>query len=363
MSFIRRGVLKRLKRATPLPKSALRGSIKVALGILAIVLVRWGIGIVHPNWSLEPKDLALLLLPVFALPAGAMVVWLLRNLGERRPLPVGRDDDLRELADTIFEPGKSASGAHRLRRIRLKTRRRVVAATSKILLEEMTDLNCRLFSQSVHGQEYEQKLFRNRSHVEKNPHVIRLIGLSPSGRVRMRTLPHATPTDSTSGKAGEWIGFSHIIPISKETYLRYICHSENSMGIEDVAFPKDCVCGPGERAFAFLIFTIALDGFMVRRWETPTATNLLSRLRNRHSDRWRRHEILRNAERELYIMAFEHLRELYPHHADGSQETRIVAQAFKQSTGEALKVLGFSELENLFTADGEPVYELKVRFD
>jgi len=361
MPRLRHILLKVLKKAAPPPRELWRArrGIVAALAVLVVIAV---VGDIAEVWLLELKDIVLPLAVALGSLAYSLVVWSLRVALERRPGPTERVSDVVALSRLIFEPGDERPGHRTLRRFRPRAEREIRSVDSPLLVEAMTRLNCRLFEQSVHGQHFHEKLARNASHVARNGHCIRLLGMSEAGRKRIRALSDAERERIPPVARLEWVGFSHILPMSASSYARYVRRSEAERGIEDIALGGDHVCRPSETAEAFLIFTVALDGRLVKRWEPPLATGFWARFKGLLSDFRLHANRVRRAEQTLYVMAFEHLMELAHYHLGAAREARVIAQAFAPSSARSLRALGFVPIEGARTADEEPLFELMVRF-
>jgi nitrate reductase NapE component len=362
MAHLRHTLLRLLKKAAPPPRQlwlARRGIVLSLLALVAIALV----GGIAQVWILELKDLLLPLLAACLSLAYAFAVWSLRVVLEKRPGPTERATDVAALSELIFEPDPAPTPGHRrLRRFRPRKEREIRSADAPELVEAMTRLNCRLFEQSVHGQGFDEKLARNRSHMEKNRRCIRLLGMTEAGRARIAALDASQRARIPLEQRLEWVGFSHVVPMNRAAFDRYVRRSEAEPGIEDVALDGQYVCAPGEPAHAFLIFTIALDGRLVKRWEPALAQGFWARLRRLLRGDAEAANRVRAAERALYVMAFEHLMELSHYHLGAKREIRVMAQAFAPSSARTLRALGFLPMADARTADEEPLYELIVRF-
>ncbi len=280
-----------------------------------------------------------------------------RLIFERRPVPLQSRREVQKLVETIFRI-ENDTVKKKLMHFQIGSYRSIAPTDSLALIEIMTRLNCQLFMHSVHGQLYEEKLARNRAHVEKHPNVIHLLGMNATGRKRIADLTSAEVASIPAIQRMPWIGFSHILPISEATYREYVRPHAENIGIEDVAFSAEHICPVGTRAYAFLLFTVALDGQLVRRWETPQFEGIKS-MAQRHQ----RREILVQAEQCLYLMTFDHLRKLVKLHNHEDRECRILAQAMLPSTARTLEKIGFKKIDGTRSADDEPIYETVVEFE
>lgn len=358
----RHALLRLLKTAAPPPRHLWRARRALVGGLAALILVAV-VGDIARFWILELKDLLIPLVVALASLAWSVTVWLCRVALERRPGPTERQDAVRAMGQLIFEPaGAGAPGTRTLRRFRPKTDREIRTADTRALVEAMTLMNCRLFERSVHGQGFADKLARNLSHLDKNPRCIRLLGLSDEGRRRQAASLADSRPPANAVEALPWIGFSHILPLTASAMEAYLRRGESEPGVEDVALDGRYVCRQGEPAAAFLIFTIALDARQVKRWEPPLAEGLWARLRQLIRDQRLHANRIRQAEQALYVMAFEHLMELAHYHLGARRDAQVLAQAFAPSSARTLRSLGFNALNDVRTADEEPLYALQVRF-
>jgi hypothetical protein len=248
--------------------------------------------------------------------------------------------DTHELAERILHPPRAGEPGRRIRTEVVRSSRELREVTNEALAREMTTLNCELFAGSRHGQEFEDKLRRNFGHVRKNRHTIRLLRAKPPG----------------SG----WVGFTHILPLGRETYARYVCREDSQRGIHDTDFDEDLVLAPLEKAHAFLIFTIALDASRIRALEVPRLP--WSRTPSeKNQDRIGR-ESLQQAEQELYLATFEHLLCLAEFHLREERSCRVLAQAYNRRAARSLEAMGFAPIAGVHTADRETVYEQVIWF-
>jgi hypothetical protein len=289
-----------------------------------------------------------------------LILWSARLVLEHRPSPLERRSEIKELAATVLFAKQPGEQSRRLSLVRSNTSRIIRTADTSELVSTMTRLNCDLFSRSVHGQNFGEKLERNLAHMRKNSRVIRLLGMSSSGILNLQ--------ESGDDSAQEFqlfpaIGFSHIIPINQTTYNQYVVREKSGPGIEDVDFSAEYICAPNEKAHAFLIFTIAIDPALIKRWELNSQLGKMAGWRETFQGSRSKLWHMLKTERELYIMALEHISELAQRHTDPKQECLILAQAFKRRAEGTLLEFGFQKLEGARTADNEPLYQLKLRFD
>jgi hypothetical protein len=84
-----------------------------------------------------------------------------------------------------------------------------------------------------------EKSERNRSHIRKNPYTLLLIKAFKSDQFEPRD---------------EYIGFSHVIPLSREGHEAY-CRGH----IPDNFLGPEVICAPGQPARSLLLFSIAAD--------------------------------------------------------------------------------------------------------
>lgn len=248
--------------------------------------------------------------------------------------------DTRQLAARIFHPPRAGEPGRRIRTEAVRSSRVLREVTNEALAREMTQLNCELFAGSRHSQEFDDKLRRNLGHVRKNRHTIRLLRANHPG----------------SG----WVGFTHILPLGRETYARYVCREDAQRGIHDTEFNEDLVLAPLEKAHAFLIFTIALDANRIRALEVPRLP--WSRTPNEKSQERIARECLQQAEQELYLATFEHLLCLADYHLREERSCRVLAQAYNRRAARNLEAMGFSPVTGVHTADRESVYEQVIYF-
>jgi hypothetical protein len=256
--------LLKLIKGVPTPKALLQEHWRVTAGSLVILFIMHCLG----KDSLlvwDFKDLVKGLISIALASLIYLVLWGVRHALEKRPTPIERVERIRRLAARLLHAPRAGETARRLKMAQAKSpNRKIRPANTRELVAIMTRMNCKLFARSVHGQGFVEKMERNLAHTKKNPWVIRLLGMTKSGIERMRT---AGGNDYQ--EAGEFpaVGFSHVLPISKATYDKYVIKKNGQPGIEDTAFSADHICGPCEKAYAFLVFTVAIDAAYIRKWE------------------------------------------------------------------------------------------------
>jgi len=336
-SHILRSILRAIKRQTPAVRRLIRERKFDTVIFLSLFLgcLFWRKWIPHPL-LMEEKDSIFPLIPAGVFVTGFVLYQGIRYFLEKRPAPLQTRRDVHNLAKVLFKIETGTTCTRVIRRIRLKSDRSVVTVDSPELIKIMTRMNCHLFTNSVHGQSYEAKLARNQEHAARNPNVIRMLGVREAERERIASLTKAEKTNIPEIQRAPWVGFSHILPISESTYHAYVWPDEEHERIEDITFSADRICPVGKEAYAFLVFTVALDGPLVRRWEVPPfgGTRLLARKNLRR-------ERLVRAEQDLYLMVFDHLRALANLHNPGKRECRILAQSMLGTTAQVLDALGF----------------------
>jgi len=372
-SYIVRSILLDTKRWTPVSRRIIRER-KIEIVIFVILFLayllsrKWIVASLGTNrnysiipfafssLNIEEKDIVIPMMPAGFFLIVFMFCVSIRHLLEKRPNPLQTRRDVQALTKNLLKTETDAACTRVVRRIRLKPDRIVAPVDSLEFLKIMTRMNCELFMRSVHGQSYEAKLARNQAHVARNPNVIRLLGMRADDRLRIESLSPAEVANIPEIRT-PWVGFSHILPISEPTYHAYVWPDEQSR-IEDITFPTERICPVGTEAYAFLLFTVALDGPQIRRWEVPplNGSNFLE------GKNLRRERLVR-AEQDLYLMVFDHLRVLAKIHSSNKRECRILAQAMLGTTEKILEALGFKELKETRTSDDERVYELVVRFE
>lgn len=268
------------------------------------------------------------------------VLFVLRRMIEFRPLPMNRKDIIDMLTDEIFE---DARGGKRIRMSKLRKwcRSRMIRSAEgrdywKVTFI-MSHLNHLLFRNSVHSQDSSEKFSRNLSHARANGKTIRIL----SRRVNKET-SEISIKDET-----DWVGFSHIIPISRSTYEKYTTVGGGNAGIEDIYFSDEYVCKPGEDAFALLLFTVAIN---------PTMVKELDKDPEGETDP----QSIGRAYHDLYLMVVEHICDLFDSNVLRSNEVWVVAQAFHPKVAVVLKDIGFEHVSQARTADNEPLYRMKV---
>ena len=114
-------------------------------------------------------------------------------------------------------------------------------ADDKKLIGKASRINAdAFFSKSEWSQSVRKKYKRNKSYFEKNPYSMMLI--------------------SDRKILSKYIGISHIIPLTQESYNIYAsgCTKDNS-------FPDDLVCSKDQTPSNLLIFTLAIDHKRLRK--------------------------------------------------------------------------------------------------
>ncbi len=347
--------MKLIKRV-PNPESLWQEHRLKALGLLTVVFLLQQIGRDSLLiWDLKTAISGIASTAVICI--FYLLLWCVRHGLEKRPSPLERVVKIKRLVDSVLYDMQPGESARRLKFQRTKFSSRLIkSADTRDLTAIMTRMNCNLFEDSVHGQGFVEKMARNLSHAKKNPKVIRLLGMTDAGVKNL----HSNGSQLEQMELGRFpaVGFSHVIPISKATYDIYVIREKGGPGIEDVNFPAEHVCAPCEKAYAFLVFTAAIDAARIRRWELGPPVNWGQAVKGGRSKLWH----LLKAERELYLMLFEQLRELATLHLTGEQECLVLAQAFKGRAEKTLQQFGFKKIEGAHTADNEPLYQMKIRF-
>ncbi len=125
----------------------------------------------------------------------------------------------------------------------------VSTAASKQLVEIGGKLNASAFRRTPHRGTDQEKISRNASHVERNPSSIMLIKAPAFRGFRPGPL--------------DFIGFSHVLPLTIAGYDKYVRGEE-----KDNDFSADSICRPNQRAHALLFFSLAIDPSAVKRLYT-----------------------------------------------------------------------------------------------
>jgi hypothetical protein len=210
------------------------------------------------------------------------------------------------------------------------------------LLKEASRLNCVAFSNSAFADSFEAKERRNGSHQRKNPHSLLLMAYQ-----------HHAGSPGPSGSA-EYIGFTHMIPIDEPTYVRYV-----EGKIEDNSFSARDVCGPDEKAYAILVFSLGLDRWRIKEIITGRKLTFLDRLFQQIGLPPFRIGNLYEAELNLWIGFLHHLQVLLREQRFSRYPVVLLAQNFNAKVERVLKNIGFTRLEGL-SADKEHIFELRV---
>lgn len=208
------------------------------------------------------------------------------------------------------------------------------------LVTEATKLNCAAFSGSAYADSFERKYRRNGSHQRQNPRSLMLVAYK-------RTRADVTNNDL-------YIGFTHLIPISESTYLNYI-----NGKINDNDFSAALVCRPTEIAYAIIIFSIGIDRYKLKQIIKDRNLNILDRFLSKIGLPPFRIGDMYEAEFNLWIGLWYHLKELLNTQTFYNSPVVLVAQSLNSKVAQVLKSIGFEQLEGL-SADGEYLFQLKV---
>jgi hypothetical protein len=223
----------------------------VIAGLIVLMIL---VPVVNYKWHTPLTALSMLktLASLVALLILYTLLQRIRQMLEKRPTHFERLHEIEELARMSFHKSQLDSDCKRVKIRKVKTQRAIRIANTKELVSQMTLLNCKGFAGSVYGARFENKYTRNLDHVRKHEQVIRLLGMTETGKRALQALSEEEKEALEEEDRLPWIGFTHIIPINETTYHRYLCYQPWDRGIEDISFPAEDVCAPCEPAYAFL---------------------------------------------------------------------------------------------------------------
>jgi hypothetical protein len=159
----------------------------------------------------------------------AFVAHSLRGLIRKPPEPSERADVDLELVQSSYEE---------LNRFHLSDSS--VFGTTDEAADISAQINHKEFKDTFWEDSLEAKQKRNRAHCRQNPRCIQLV---------------ADPAEvgSAGSKPTKWIGFTHVLPLTTDGYMRY-----RNGELQDNTFGARYICSVNQKAAAILIFTIAL---------------------------------------------------------------------------------------------------------